>query len=454
MKIIIDNQVRFKTEHLSGDLIQELKESLTFVNPKYVENEKYGRWNGCTEKVIMSYKTISGSFVMPRGCLSMLRNLLDRNRYCYTVDNRSITFDIGDIGFRGNLYDYQSDAIHALMSEDNCVLQAPTGAGKTVIACKIISLRKQRTLVLVHTKELMYQWQQRIAEFLNFTKDEIGLIGDGKKSFGSVTVAIVKSAMKHLTEIQSKIGLLIVDEVHRCPSTTFSNVVKNLHARYMLGLSATPYRRDNLTKLIHFHIGELACRIGIPQLQTQKKLAEASVITRRTKFSWYYRDDYHDMISAITTDIDRNKMIVSDIYNRTVNGNGTALVLSDRKAHCELLMNSLADERIECRLLTGDMKTSERNKIISELNECKIKVLISTSQLLSEGFDCKYLSSIFLTTPIKYAGRLTQCVGRILRTSPNQGVVMVYDYVDGVGVLYASYRSRVKCYRDLGIKVL
>ena len=126
------------------------------------------------------------------------------------------------------------------------------------MALYVIAERKQPALVIVHTKELLYQWQARAVQFLGLQKDEIGLIGDGKKTIGDrLTIGIVNSVYKIAADIREHAGHLIVDECHRCPSRTFTEAVTAFDSRYMLGLSATPWRRDKLSKLIYWHLGPL-----------------------------------------------------------------------------------------------------------------------------------------------------------------------------------------------------
>jgi len=174
------------------------------------------------------------------------------------IDQRSSLSDI-DLRFEGQLRGYQRKAVDQLLSKPFGVLEAATGSGKTVMAAAVISARRQPTLILVHSKELMYQWRDRLREFLGI---EVGLVGDGMCDIQPITVAIVNTARKKLDILSNRFGHVVVDECHRCPSTMFTEVLKAMPCRFQLGLSATPYRRDGLDPLIGWFVG--IHRVKIP----------------------------------------------------------------------------------------------------------------------------------------------------------------------------------------------
>ena len=170
------------------------------------------------------------------------------------------------------------------LSHDFTVLQAPTGSGKTVMALSVIAERKQPALIIVHGKELLNQWIDRIVAFLDIPRDEIGVIGGGKKRLGDkITVGIINSIYPVARDIRQHFGHIIVDECHRTPSRTFTSAVSAFDSKYMLGLSATPYRRDGLTKLIGWYMGR---KVEVKQanLTEQDIVFNVEVITRETRF--------------------------------------------------------------------------------------------------------------------------------------------------------------------------
>jgi superfamily II DNA or RNA helicase len=335
------------------------------------------------------------------------------------------------------------------------VLEAPPGAGKTIMAMSIIASRKQPALVIVHTKELMYQWLKRANEFLGLSEDEVGLIGDGRMTIGRrLTIAIVNSLVRVIEEVKPATGHLVVDECHHIPARTFTDVVGTLDSSFMLGLSATPYRRDKLTRIIYFYLGDRLHRIQARQLQQINRIMRATLYIRRTRCAYYFdADEYQSMISALVADRNRNSLIADDVVGKKSSGEGICLVISDRVAHCEELCRLISERGARPSLLTGAMSSSKRAEIVRELNTSSGRILVATAQLIGEGFDLKELSSIFLATPIRFTGRVKQYIGRILRVSEDKRDAVIYDYVDENGMLRNSFRSRLVAYEDMGVRI-
>ena len=234
-------------------------------------------------------------------------------------------------------------------------------------------------------------------------------------------------------EVSPGIGHLVVDECHRTPSRTFTEAVTEFDSRYMLGLSATPYRRDKLSKLIFWHLGEQHHRIDQRHLVATGNVLEAEVHFRTTAFRPYYDPvhEYSKMLSELTNNDERNRLIAYDIARAAHQADGVCLVLSDRKKHCESLHALLTfKHHLKPELLTGDLKGHQRQDVIERLNRGEIKVLIATGQLVGEGFDSQHLTTLFLATPIRFSGRVIQYLGRVLRPAPGKATARVFDYVD------------------------
>jgi superfamily II DNA or RNA helicase len=278
------------------------------------------------------------------------------------------------------------------------------------------------------------------------------LIGGGKKVPGEkITIALVQSLYKCVDEVFEKIGFLVVDECHRCPSRTFTEAVTGFDSRYMLGLSATPWRRDKLSKLIFWHLGDVHHEVDKKHLIQTGDVLPAEVIVRETDFKPYHDpvNEYSKMLAELTADKDRNILIAGDVARETASNTGICLVLSDRKAHCANLRALLKFRfKIEADLLTGDLSMDERQNVIERLNQNKVKVVIATGQLVGEGFDCRDLSTLFLSTPIRFSGRVLQYLGRVLRPAPGKKKARVFDYVDiRVDTLSKAAMARQKVYQ-------
>lgn len=442
MRLILDKQCTITGANQS--IINRVEHALTMKNPAYIEARKRGRWTGEIDKTLQFYKSpvVYGpapSISFPRGFLRRALDIIGRD--FYFQDDRRVLSPV-NFKFTGKLRPYQDEALQTLLKKDFGVLDALMGSGKTVIALAVIVARCQPTLILVHNKELLYQWRDRIAKFLGISA---GLIGDGHFEIKPVTVAIINSAKKHLDELPDHFGQIIIDECHRTPATMFSEVVQAFDCKYMLGLSATPYRRDGLTNLIGWFVGDTVHRIDPRELQDSGAVLIPEIQTKETGFN------YQKLLSLIVVDEDRNNMIVRDILFEVRHHPGTVLVVSDRVEHCQTLQGVLKSKKpgLSVEILAGKLiKGQERMALVEGIRAGKVKVVIATVQLIGEGFDCLGLSSLFLATPIKFSGRLIQVVGRILRPADGKEP-RVYDYQDPVGPLFASAKSREKTYMEM-----
>lgn len=453
MKITISNTLR--VSGIPQVLYDDLVKRLQFTNPKWLENRRMGRWNRGTTKVLKYFRRNgTGNLIIPRAYMRQLIMLSRKYGIEVNIDDKRRKLNEISSAFKGSLKPFQKIAVNAMLARDFGTLSAPTGSGKTVMALYIIAHRRQPTLIIVHTKELAYQWINRIQEFLDLSSADIGLIGDGKISQGQdITVALVQSLYKRAGEVSKGIGHLVVDECHRAPSRTFTEAVKAFDSRFMLGLSATPYRRDGLSKLIFWHLGDIHHVVELDGLVAGGVILDVEVVFRKTRFKPYCDPvaEYSKMLTELVVDDQRNRLIAADIAEEVLHHKrpGVCLVLSDRKQHCLTLQALLKHKyHVTADVLTGDLNTEERNQVIEKVNHNQLPVIIATGQLIGEGIDCAVLSTLFLSTPIRFSGRLLQYLGRILR--PHQGVerAKVYDYVDElVGPLQAAARAREKVYR-------
>jgi superfamily II DNA or RNA helicase len=447
MKIELNNKIKITDSR--PEIVKHIQYALTIDNPKWIENDRMERWNGKTPRHIKCFEHYGNILLCPRGFLPGILSIAkEYGEHYEMVDNRR-TLPPVKLNFYGELRDYQQNACSDVYSRDMGVLCAPTGSGKTVVALALIANRQQPALIIVHTKELLHQWCERIRSFLGI---DAGIIGDGKKQIGEspITVAMIQTLYKTADHVSPTVGHLIVDECHRTPNRTFTEAITAFNAMYLLGLSATPYRRDRLTKLIYWHLGPIVHKVDRSGLVKCGAITDFEVRIRVTDFETDLdpSTEYSQMLSQLCEDSERNRLICADVSAETLSGNGSILVLSDRKSHCEALKGILKnDYGLEPVILTGDIPHKDRQKIIGDLNQSKVKIMIATGQLIGEGFDCKGLSILFLATPIRFSGRVIQYMGRILRPAPGKNKAVLYDYVDSrIGVLNCSAKMRQKVY--------
>ncbi len=432
-------------ENIPFELEEEIKKMLTIDNPQYVAAKRYGRWIGKKLKPKLKYYHVSqGNLCFPRGfgnqVVLLCRQHLGKPPQ---IDDKRRLLPPVDFTFSGTLRSYQKDAIDHVVNRSFGVLEAGTGSGKTIMALAIIASRRQPTLVVVHTKELLYQWRDRVQQFMNCTA---GLIGDSHFHLEPLTIGIVNSIRNRKDELVSHFGHLIVDECHRVPATLFTNVVSAFDSYYMLGLSATAFRSDDgMTKLIYYYMGDRLHQVDQGELELTGAVVRPLHVRKKTNFSYRYRGDYQPLITSLTKHEGRNRQIVNDVCQIVrEKENGTVLIVSDRVSHCKLFEEMLIKNDVNTALLTGKTPADQRSDIVKAVVDGKVDVLVSTLQLIGEGFDCPDLTTLILTTPITFEGRLLQVMGRIMRPGKNKQA-MVFDYVDdSVSVLRRSAQTRKK----------
>lgn len=450
MQIVVDNRLRLSA--VPTRLYEILVDRLKFPNPKYLENARMGRWNrGVARELKFFWKLRGGGLAIPRGYLGRLIRICRRHGVQFDLVDRRRTLEEVDFSFQGTLKPFQHEAVRTMLRKEFGTLSAPTGSGKTVMALFMAAQHRQPTLIVVHTRDLARQWTERIEEFLGIAAEEVGEIGGGKKRIGAkITVALVQSLYRCSEEVAPRIGHLIVDECHRTPSRTFTEAVSEFDSRYMLGLSATPWRRDRLSKLIFWHLGDLHHQVDKARLVQSGSVLAAEVTFRKTEFKPCSDpvQEYSKMLSELTADDTRNRLIAADVAREIAREPGVCLILSDRRKHCESLGALLNyGHRIPAVVVTGELTGPQRREAIDRIQRGESRVLIATGQLIGEGFDFRDLTTLFLATPVRFSGRVIQYLGRVLRPAPGKERARVFDYVDvHVAPLLNAARARKRIY--------
>lgn len=431
---------------MKSETHRAIKERLTIPNPKYTEAVKMDRYTGHLEPQLRFYQETANGLVCPRGATGKIMRLCEsRGEKTHLIDNRR-HLDPVDFTFHGYLRDFQAPVVHACLKKHFGLLSAPTGSGKTAMVLYMIAQRCQPALILVHTRELLNQWANRIQTFLGI---EAGIIGDGRYDIQPVTVATIQTLIKHAEDVAPYFGYLVLDECHRAPAMQYARAIEYFDCLYMTGLTATPYRRDGLSKVISWYIGDVAGQVYKADLLDSGQLCPAQVNWIETHFSSTTdaTENYGKALSELAENRERNQLICRTVAES--NGHGISLILSDRKAHCRILAEILKKQHgIRAEVLTGSTGARDRKRILEALQQGRCRYLIAPGQLIGEGFDLPTISSMFLTTPVKYHGRLIQYIGRALRPAPRKEKAMIFDFVDVRNpVFQAQAKSRSYTYQ-------
>lgn len=336
---------------------------------------------------------------------------------------------------------------------------ATTAFGKTVVAAALIAERAVNALVLVHRHELVRQWKERLATFLDVAPGDIGMIGAGKREpTKRIDVALIQSLVRRgeVSDFIANYGHLVVDECHHLSAASFELVARRSKARYVLGLSATVARRDGHHPIIFMQCGPVRYR-DAPKAQAARRGFAHRVMLRDTVFRLPGgANDARLTVPAIyallARDDVRNALIIDDIREAVARGRAP-LVLTERREHLESLRESLVGVPTHLVVLQGGLRPGARRDAERLLRETsgESRVILATGRYLGEGFDDPRLDTLFLTMPIAWRGTLAQYVGRLHRECDGKREVIVHDYVDsGVPVLARMATRRQAGYRALG----
>jgi superfamily II DNA or RNA helicase len=365
-----------------------------------------------------------------------------------------------EVTFQGELHPEQSDAVEKVLRHDEGIICAPTAFGKTVVGAALIAERKVNTLVLVHRQQLLDQWRERLAAFLNMPIKSIGQIGGGKSArTGVIDVAVIQSLQRkgEVKDFVTEYGQVIVDECHHISAFTFEQIMKQVKAGYVVGLTATPTRKDGHHPIILMQCGPIRFNVSV-RAAAERSPFQHLPVPKPTDFRMPPEAaelTIHDVYAAMILDSShssRNQQIIADILDAVHQGL-TPLVLTHRKDHLERLATGLSSVE-NLVILKGGMGKKQRRAVADRLDAIPDgvpRVLLATGSYIGEGFDDSRLDTLFLTMPISWHGTLQQYVGRLHRIHHGKRVLRVYDYVDAqVPMLARMYDKRLRGYRAFG----
>lgn len=462
-KIIIDSRV--KLLNIEENITNWLVKQLTFINPEYVEAMKRHRYIGNISQYIELYSSNIAGITIPRGYLQTIEDILiGKGNSLTIVDNRVLHKPL-DIKSNITLRPYQLSAKLDLLGHPNGMLVAPAGSGKTIMGLDIFASVKQKMLWLTHTNRLAEQVIDRIVgtkhdvpAITNISREDIGVIGGGKKNIGNkITIGMIQTLARDielLTSVSQEYGLVILDECHHLPASTFLKVINYLSAYYIYGLTATPYRRDKLESVMFATIGRPNSIIKREEVKKEKGIITPLVITRKIRGPIYEGNDYSYIVKELLIPNElRSDAIATDIINEAKQNN-YCIAISTRKSYCEIIHNKVSKYWNKTGIATGDYSKKHNNLQVKRLEDGEITVLIVTFELLGEGFDVQKLNRGFIILPFRERARVEQAVGRIQRTCKGKNNALLYEYLDeGIGILENQFRVRKNVYYSLNMGI-
>ena len=454
IEVELKNGIHIRRDNIPPSLLSEISSIASFNNPEFFKAQAKRMSTYSIPRLIQCSYEGKNDLVLPRGCLKELLDLLEHKSIEVEVSDQTHGGELIDADFHGTLSMQQAEVMNKLLKDNYGTLSATTGFGKTVVATAVITERKVNTLVIVHRTQLMEQWVERLAAFLDIPQKEIGKIGGGKnKITGKVDVATIQS-LNYGGQLKSFIthyGQIIVDECHIISAITFENVLKKIRPKYILGMTATPKRKDGMHPIITMQCGPIRSTVDA-KTQAKVRPFRHRLIKVETRFSTE-KIDFHEVYGELVLDSKRNLQIFEDVLLALEEGR-SPIILTERLEHLDLLKNKFSEFVKNIIVLSGNQKKKEQKKELARLTsvpDSEERLIIATGKYIGEGFDDARLDTLFLTMPIAWKGTLQQYVGRLHRNYEGKQEVRVYDYVDErVPVLKAMYDKRLSGYKLMG----
>ena len=455
---------------LSAKTVNYFKRMAAIHNPEFYAKQGMRLSTYDVPRIISCSELTDDYLALPRGCEDDVLELLEANNVEYSVDDKTYHGRTINVSFKGELREEQQQAMTFMLSHPIGTLSATTAFGKTVFATAMIAQRKVNTLILVHRKSLLDQWKRQLKDFWEISEvvedkskrrkknhSPIGELYSGKDSLhGVIDIALIQSCLEN-NEVKSFVrdyGMVIVDECHHVSSVSFEQVLKQVNARYVYGLTATPIRKDGHQPIIFMQCGKIRYTADAKS-QMDRQSFVRTLIPRFTSFRNVSPDakTYTQTIEALSTDGVRNRLIVEDVKTVIEEGR-TPIILTNLTSHVRILTGLLQPHAMHVVSLVGADSAKEKRMAMEKLENIPASdslVIIATGKYIGEGFDYPRLDTLFLALPISWKGNIAQYAGRLHRDYDGKNEVRIYDYVDiRILICDSMYRKRLRGYVSVG----
>jgi superfamily II DNA or RNA helicase len=460
LAVTLANLLYFEKAQLPQALANRLIRLAAFQNPEFYKAQamRLSVWN--EPRVIGCAENFPNHIALPRGCLEGARELLRDNGIRCDVRDERFTGTRLDVRFAGTLRPDQEEAVAAMLAHDTGILCAPTAFGKTVAAAALIARRGVNTLVLVHRTELLKQWQERLQAFLAIDEQSdrvVGTIGGGKaQPTGRIDIALMQSLSRQgaTSEVIENYGQVIADECHHLSAFSFEAIMRRARARYVVGLTATPIRRDGRQPIIFMQCGATRHTASRPTGAPQTLEVVPRYLSNRINLAT--DAGIQEVFRNLAGDSSRTVAVADEISNAYAQGH-KVLVLTERTEHLDAIGTALAGRVSTLFTLHGRMSKKQRAALVNKLDALPPsapRVLLSTGKLVGEGFDHPPLDTLVLAMPISWKGTLQQYAGRLHREHADKTQVRIVDFVDaGHPALLRMWARRQRGYQAMGYRV-
>lgn len=477
LHIILSNGIYVDNTNLKAAMQNRIRRMAAISNPVFYKNQAIGTSNYDTARWIYLGKDhLSGYIQIPRGLQDELWENIKQADIDYEMEDERQQGRKINVDFKGELRPEQDKALKELIKYDNGILHAATAFGKTVVSSAIIAQKKINTLIILESSALIEQWKEALEKFLNINeglptyetktgrvrkrKSLIGTLQGAHDSMtGIIDIAMAGSLCKKgkYHKMMNEYGLVLIDECHHSASETIANVLKEVKAKYVYGVTATPKRGDGLEKINYMLIGPI--RYSYTAKEKAKEQGIQHLVyprfTRTVPPRGVITDKMHpnEAYEIIHNNDVRDEQIIEDVKNCVAAGR-TPVVLSRYKDHSEKFYERLKNYADHVFLMTGNNSKKEHRKILEQMHQVdknESLILIATGSLVGEGFDFPRLDTLFMATPVSFRGVVEQYAGRLNRDYAGKENVIIYDYVDNhIPMFNNMYMKRLKAYKQIG----
>jgi len=457
LTVTLANLIYFNKAHLPQPLANRLIRLAAFQNPEFYRAQamRMSVWD--KPRVIGCAENYPQHIALPRGCLDAALALLRENGIGCELRDERVGGEPLDVSFVGRLRPDQEAAVAAMLPFDAGVLCAPTAFGKTVTAAAMIARRGVNTLVLVHRTALHAQWQERLQALLGVGKGVVGTIGGGKaKPTGRIDIAVMQSLSRQgeVNPLVEDYGQVIVDECHHVGAVSFDAILRRAKAKFVLGLTATPIRRDGQQPIIFMQCGPIRHKAAMPAGAPRD--LEVLPRSRHARIDLPQDAGIQDVFRHLVHDQARTEAIAAEVRDAVAQGR-KVVVLTERTEHLDAIGAALDGLEPAPFVLHGRMSRKQRAALVAGLDALPPhapRVLLATGKLVGEGFDHPPLDTLVLAMPVSWKGTLQQYAGRLHREHASKADVRIVDFVDtGHPALLRMWDKRQRGYRVMGYRV-
>lgn len=459
LQIYKSNNLVLKKSQLNGELINFIKAELNIPNPEYFTKKSLGKSVYQVPQYFCAIKEDQKNVILPRGFQKKLTEFCIKENIDYKIENEKTKFKLVSFKSKIKPYPYQEQSLREAEKNSEGVIVAPPGAGKTIIGLQIVAEKKVPAIILVHRKQILEQWLERIEAFLGISRKQIGQISATKKQLGEkITIAMMQSLKSIDDKDLAKIGTVIVDECHHIPANTFREIISRFNPQFLYGLTATAKRKHGDENLIFAYIGNVISEIDLALNSNEENTHHPKVSLIETNFSLPFEvnsENLQQVLKTMIFDTQRNELIVKNILNNFKKEK--VLVITERKEHADILNLYLRD-KIETLVFTGDLTQRQRKIKFDQIKAGHFEVLITTGQIFGEGIDISDLDILFLVFPFSFEGKLIQYIGRIQRSKNQHKKVFDFrdkqiDYFEKMFKKRQKYYNKIKKDKQLQIQI-